>query len=74
MAGHVDEKCTHFFRTHGKPHYPISKDTLARWVKEVMVCAGIDVTIFKPHSTRGASASKAFHLGILLSDILKQGQ
>ena len=56
-AGLVDEKCTQFFITHGKPHHPISKDTLARWVKEVMVCAGIDVTIFKPHSTRGASAS-----------------
>ena len=39
-----------------------------------MVCASIDVTTFKPHSTRGASTSKVFHLGILLSDILKQGQ
>ena len=73
-AGFVDEKCTQFFITHGKPHHPISKDTLARQVKEVMVCASIDVTIFKPHSTRGAHTSKAFHLGIPLSDILKQGQ
>ena len=73
-AGLVDEKCTQFFITHSKPHHPISKDTLARLVKEVMVCAGIDATIFKPHSTRGASTSKAFHLGIPLSDILKQGQ
>ena len=39
-----------------------------------MVCAGIDVTKFKPQSTSGVSTSKAFHLGILLSDILKQGQ
>ena len=38
-----------------------------------MVCAGTDITTFKPHSTR-ASTSKAFHLGIPLSDILKQGQ
>ena len=70
----MDEKCTQFFITHSKPHHPISKDTLARLVKEVMVCAGIDATIFKLHSTRGASTSKAFHLGIPLSDILKQGQ
>ena len=68
----MDEKCTQFFITHGKPHHPISKDTLARWVKEVMVCAGTDVTTFKPHSTRGASTSKTFRLGIPLSDILKQ--
>ena len=39
-----------------------------------MVCPGIDVTTFKLHSTRGASTSKAFHLGTPLSDILKQGQ
>ena len=37
-----------------------------------MVCAGTDVTTFKPHNTRGASTSKAFRLGIPLSDILKQ--
>ena len=73
-AGLADEKYTQFFITHGKPHHPISKDTLARWVKEVMLCAGIDVTTFKPHSTRGASTTKASHLGIPLSDILKQGQ
>ena len=70
-AGLVDEKCTQFFITHGKPHHPISKDTLARWVKEVMVCAGIDVTTFKPHSTRGASTSKAFHLFRFLFHIFR---
>ena len=72
-AGLVDEKCTQLFITHSKPHHLISKDTLAHWVKEVMVCAGIDVATFKLHSTRGAS-SKVFHLGIPLSDILKQAQ
>ena len=70
----MDEKCTQFFITHEKPLHPISKDTLARWAEEVMVCASIDVTTFKSHSTRGASTSKVFHLGILLSYILKQGQ
>ena len=38
-----------------------------------MVFVGIDVTTFKPHSTRGASTSKDFNLGSQLSDILKQG-
>ena len=73
-AGLGDEKCTQFFTTHDKPHHPISKDPLARQVKEVLVCAVIDVTTFKLHSTRGAHTSKAFHLGIPLPDILKQGQ
>ena len=39
-----------------------------------MVCAGTDVTTFKPHSTRRTSTSKTFHLGIPPSDIMKQGQ
>ena len=39
-----------------------------------MVYADIDVTAFKPHSSRRASTSKAFHLGSTLLDILKQGQ
>ena len=39
-----------------------------------MVCTGIGVTTFKSRNTRGASTSKAFHLGSPLSEILKQGQ
>ena len=35
----------------------ISKDTLARCVREVMLCADIDVTKLKPHNARGVSAS-----------------
>ena len=73
-AGLVDGKCTQFFITQGKPHRPISKDTLAHWVNEVIVYAGIDVTTFKLHSTKGASTSKAFHLGSPPSDSQKQGQ
>ena len=38
-AGLVDEKYTQFLIRHSKPYHPISKDTLAHWVKEVMVCA-----------------------------------
>ena len=41
----VDEKCTHFFITHGKPHHPISKDTLARWVKEVMTYVQVLISL-----------------------------
>ena len=45
-----------------------------QYPKEVMVCADIDFTAFKPRSTRRTSTSKAFHLGSTLLDILKQGQ
>ena len=36
-----------------------SRDTLRRWTKDVMKAAGIDLSIFAPHSARSASVSKA---------------
>ena len=39
------------------PHGPASKDTISRWIKQTMKAAGIDTTVFKPHSTRGAATS-----------------
>ena len=42
-----------------KPHGAVSKDTIARWLKTVMKSAGIDVSIYKAHSTRAASTSAA---------------
>ena len=48
---------THLFITTTK-HYKIaSQDTLARWIKATLQSAGIDMSIFTPHSTRSASAS-----------------
>ena len=53
----MDEKYTQFSIPYDKPHLSISRDTLARWVKEVMACAYIDVTKLKSHNTRGVSTS-----------------
>lgn len=53
-----------------KPFGPVSKSTISRWVKLVMVRAGIDVA-FKPHSTRSAAASKANLHGIPVTTIMK---
>lgn len=36
-----------------------SRDTLRRWTRDVMQAAGIDLSLFSPHSTRSASSSKA---------------
>ena len=70
----ITQNFTGFFITFGKTHYPASKDSLARWVKEVMGNSGIDTEIFKPHSTRLASNSVAYKLGISLQEVLKRGQ
>ena len=54
-----------FFITFGKPHHPASKDSLAWRVKEVIGNFGVDTEIFKPDSTKVASNSAAYKLGIL---------
>ena len=47
--------------------------TVARWLKDVLHSAGIDISIFKAHSYRGAAASAAFSRGCSLNEILKTG-
>ena len=52
-----NESC--LFITHQKPHKRASRDTIRRWIQQMMTRAGIDVTVYKPHSVRSAAASKA---------------
>ena len=47
---------TRFFITTVKTYKTVSQDTLARGIKQ---SAGIDLSIFTPHSTRSASTSGA---------------
>ena len=70
----ISQNFTEFFITFGKPHHPTSKDSLARWVKEVMGNSGIHAEIFKSHSIRVASNSAAYKLGMALQKVLKRGQ
>ena len=53
------------------PHHPVKSATLARYVKNFLGQAGIDLTVFTAHSTRSASSSKANNLGLSLKDISK---
>ena len=52
-----------------KPFGPASKDTVSRWMKNVLIKAGIQN--FAPHSFRGAAASAMLKCGVPLDDILK---
>ena len=54
-----------------KPHKPVTKQSLARWVKSFLVMSGF--MGFTAHSTRGAAASKAKERGVSLEDILTKG-
>lgn len=54
-----------------KPHKPVTSSTISRWIRYSMQMSGIDVSIFKSHSTRAASTSTATKLGVSVKDIMK---
>ena len=63
-------KNTQLFISFIKPHGPVTSSTVARWLKEVLSKAGIDTSIFKAHSVRGASTSMAANMGVTVETIL----
>ena len=56
-----------------KPHKPVGSTAIARWVTNILKLAGIDTAVFKAHSTRSASTSHAYKMGVPIADILKSG-
>ena len=55
-----------------KPHNAVAKSTVSDWVKQILIMAGINTDIFKPHSTCSASSSHARLSSLSLSGILKR--
>ena len=47
------------FVSYMKPHKGVSCDTIRRWLVTVLARAGVDVNIYKAHSTRSAATSAA---------------
>ena len=43
-----------------RPHKPVSTSTVGRWIKSVLSSAGIDISVFKAHSVRGAAVTNAY--------------
>lgn len=54
-----------------KPHKSVTSQTISRWIKCMLKESGIDVSIFSSHSTRHASTSMAYKLGVSLDAIRK---
>ena len=59
------------FLTTQPPYKAASQQTIARWIKQTLAKAGLDVSIFSPHSTRSAATTKANSANIPLLTILK---
>ena len=58
------------FLTIKPPHTGASKDSLTRWVRSTMNSAGIDTTVYRPHSVRSASTSAAKRGGASVTEIM----
>ena len=63
--------CENLFVAICKPHKAVGSQTISRWLSNVLELAGIDVNIFKAHSFRHSSTSKAAKLGVNVDTILK---
>jgi hypothetical protein len=61
---------TQLFITTQKPYKAVTRDTICRWTRTVLIKSGIDVNIFKPHSTRAASTTAANVRNVPMSTIL----
>ena len=54
-----------------KPLGAVSPATISRWIKTVLSDAGIDTSVFKVYSVRGAATSVAYNKGVPVEHILK---
>ena len=61
------------FLSFAEPHHAVKPCTIARWLKLVMQEAGIDISIFKAHSTRAAAVSSVPLAGLSSDEIAKLG-
>ena len=52
---------------------PVQRASISRWIREVLHLSGVDVSVFAPHSTRGASVSEAARRGASPAQIVAQG-
>ena len=57
------------FISYSKPHKPVQAATISRWIRNMLVKAGVDSN-FKTHSTRAASTSAAKNRGMTTKDIM----
>ena len=54
-----------------KPLRPVARDTVSRWVKQVLQSAGIDITKYSAHSCRAASTSNVKVKGLNFAEIME---
>lgn len=58
------------FISYQKPHKAVSKDTIARWCRNIMEKSGIDIKKYTTHSCRSAASSMANTRNVELKKIM----
>ena len=53
-----------------KPYQPVGKDTISRWLRDVLHKAGVNTSVYNAHSVRAASVSAARDNDVPIHDIL----
>ena len=64
-------KSASLFLSYHKPHKPVSKDTVTRWVNNIMKKAGVDTTKYVTHSCRAAASSFALQKKVPINKIVE---
>ena len=67
----VDGNTKEFIISYGKPHKPALSDMISRWIKDEVGMTGINTNVYKPHSCRSASTTKASVNRVSIIDIFK---
>ena len=55
------------------PHHAVCSQTIANWIKKILCFAGLDLRLYRAHSTRSASCSKASMKNVPVDTILSYG-
>nr|CAH7767181.1 unnamed protein product [Callosobruchus chinensis] len=61
----------YLFLTYAGKHRRATKQTISRWVKCTLKEAGVDTSLFHPHSTRDSAVSAAKRAGVSIEEICR---
>ncbi|KAK3092020.1 hypothetical protein FSP39_024492 [Pinctada imbricata] len=68
----IRQETSKLYISYVKPHKAIKTCNLARWLRTMLTMSGINSSVFKAHSTRSASRSKANKFGLSVEQILSK--
>ena len=59
------------FTSYARLHLAVTKNTISRWIKSMLETTGIDISIYKSHSTRAAASTALKENLFTVEDIVR---